>query len=109
MAAEEEIVALRFENAALRAQVSELPVLREQVAALLARVHELEAQGAKDSHNSHKPPSSDGLQRKTKSLRKPSGKKAGSWGIGARRCSWWRRRTPSSSIARPTARRAKRR
>jgi transposase len=77
MTPEEEIVVLRAENAVLRAQVSELPVLQEQVTALLARVQELEAQRAKDSHNSSKPPSSDGVRRKTKSLRKPSGKKAG--------------------------------
>jgi transposase len=50
---------------------------REQIAALLERVHELEARLAKDSHNSGKPPSSDGLARKTKSLRKRSGKKPG--------------------------------
>ena len=31
----------------------------------------------RDSHTSSKPPSSDGLERETKSLRKPSGKKAG--------------------------------
>jgi transposase len=50
---------------------------REQIAALLERVHELEARAAKDSHNSSKPPSSDGLARKTKSLRRKSGKKPG--------------------------------
>jgi transposase len=50
---------------------------REQIAALLVRVQELEARLAKDSHNSSKPPSSDGLARKAKSLRKRSGKKAG--------------------------------
>jgi hypothetical protein len=53
---------------------------REQIAALVARVQELEGRLAKDSHNSGKPPASDGLARrvrKTKSLRQPSGKKAG--------------------------------
>src|SRR6516162_130505 len=50
---------------------------REQIAALVERVHELEARVAKDSHNSSKPPSSDGLARKTKSLRRRSGRKPG--------------------------------
>ncbi len=64
---DEEIAALRAENAALR----------EQVQVLLARVQELEGRLAKDSHNSGKPPSSDGLGRKTKSRREKSGKKRG--------------------------------
>jgi transposase len=46
-------------------------------AVLQARVEELEARLAKDRHNSSKPPSSDGLARKTKSLRRRSGKKPG--------------------------------
>jgi transposase len=51
--------------------------LREQVAAQGAYIRDLEARLAKDSHNSGKPPSSDGLKRKTKSLRQKSGKEPG--------------------------------
>jgi transposase len=77
MTPEEEIAALKAENAALRAQVSELPLVRAQMEALAAQVRDLQARLAKDSHTSSKPPASDGLKRRTKSLRKPSGKKAG--------------------------------
>jgi transposase len=62
--------ALRTENAALR----------EQVAALVAEVQALKerlASALTDSHNSSKPPSSDGLRRKPKSLREKSGKQRG--------------------------------
>jgi hypothetical protein len=54
---------------------------REQITALLERVQELEARLAnatKDSHTSHKPPSSDPLGRKRpRSQRRKSGKKPG--------------------------------
>ncbi len=66
----EEIAALKAENAEQRAQI----------AALLERVRDLEARLAKDSHNSGKPPSSDGLKRqlpRTRSLRRKTGKNPG--------------------------------
>ena len=67
MTPEDEIATLKAENARLR----------EQVETLGALVQELQGRLAKDSHNSSKPPSSDGLGRKTRSLRKKSGKKPG--------------------------------
>ena len=76
---------MEAEHAALRAQVREVPGRREQVTLLtllLGHVRDLAARLAKDSHTSGKPPPSDRLARKprprrTKSLRTPSGKKAG--------------------------------
>ena len=51
--------------------------LIEQVRLLTARVEELEARLSKGSPNSSKPPSSDGLTKKTGSLRVSSGAKRG--------------------------------
>jgi transposase len=59
---------------ALFEQVKELATT---VQMLKARVEELEGRLRKDSHNSSKPPSSDGLGKKNKSLRQPSGRKLG--------------------------------
>jgi transposase len=59
---------------------AEIAQQREQIATLLERVRDLEARLAKDSHNSSKPPASDGLKRKlprTRSLRRKTGKKPG--------------------------------
>src|SRR5260221_7804831 len=67
MTPEERIAHLEAENAGLRGQL----------AVGLAKIQDLKGQLAKDSHNSSKPPSSDGLARKTKSLRQRSGKKPG--------------------------------
>src|SRR5216684_7724562 len=74
MTHEDERAILIPENARQREQIAELVA---QNAALAARIQELEARLAKDSHNSSKPPSSDGLGRKTKSLRRRSGKQPG--------------------------------
>lgn len=53
--------------------------LTERIQSLERRIQQLENQLAKDSHNSSKPPSSDGLKKnkKTKSLRKSSGRSPG--------------------------------
>ena len=51
--------------------------LTVHVRELTARVQELEDRLAKDSHNSSKPPSSDGYSRKPQSLRGKSGKMSG--------------------------------
>jgi hypothetical protein len=53
---------------------------QEDITQILERVKRLEGQAAKDSHNSSKPPSSNGFKepvRKTASLREKSGKKSG--------------------------------
>src|SRR5690242_2962632 len=67
MSEKEELERLRQEN----------KELKERVAQLEALVQKLQEQTAKDSHNSSKPPSTDGFKRRTKSLRQKSGKKAG--------------------------------
>jgi len=51
--------------------------LQEQLVALTQRVKELEERLGKDSHNSNKPPSSDGLKKKPVSLRQPNGRQPG--------------------------------
>lgn len=57
----------------------QVALLKDEVYRLSARVQELEARLSKDSSNSSKPPSTDGLSKKQKnsSLREKSGKKPG--------------------------------
>src|SRR5258708_2623019 len=95
MTAEEELIHLRHENRLLREQASlqqalitrqqeqitllerELSMQQEQLTQFAQQVKALQDRLAKDSHNSHLPPSSDRFSRQPKSLRKKSGKKPG--------------------------------
>src|SRR6266516_2394852 len=81
MTAEERIAQLESENAALRGENAALreerAILVQQLEHLLARLEEVEGRLAKDSHNSSKPPSSDGPVRQRRSQRTRSGKQTG--------------------------------
>ncbi len=69
----------------LNEQNAQVEHMRDQISALSAQVKSLRDQLAKDSHNSHLPPSSDRFVRKPKSLRqkseKPSGGQPGHEGL----------------------------
>lgn len=55
----------------------QLASLKEENAILRSEITELKSRLSKDSHNSSKPPSSDGLMKKSINLRKSSGKNPG--------------------------------
>ncbi len=74
MTGAERIAHLEAEIAALWAEVK---ALRKQLARMLALQHERKRPLSKDSHNSSKPPSTDGPTRKTRSQRIPSGRRTG--------------------------------
>ena len=59
------------------AMITLVEQLQQQIVLLTARVAELEQHLKQDSHNSHQPPSSDGLAKKPCSQRQASGKRAG--------------------------------
>src|SRR6266571_5560992 len=95
MTLEEELISLREENTVLRGQLAQRDELiqqqqevlseqnaliqqhGEQMSRLSEQLKAVQDRLAKDSHNSHLPPSSDRFVRKPKSLRKPSEKKSG--------------------------------
>ena len=65
-------------EAYLQGEEAVVALFEQTIAQLAARVMALEEQQAKNSRNSGKPPSSDGLKKPApRSLRKPSGKKSG--------------------------------
>src|SRR6266480_6925831 len=95
MTIEEELISLREENTVLREQLTQRDETIQQQQALLSeqnaliqhhgeqmsslseQLKALQDRLAKDSHNSHLPPSSDRFVRTPKSLRKKSEKKSG--------------------------------
>jgi transposase len=88
MTAEEELAQLKRELVAERAKSAKLEGelareraenahLRQMLEEVLRRLEEVEGKLARDSHNSSRPPSSDGLGRKRASLLKRSEKKPG--------------------------------
>lgn len=68
---------IRFLFAEVKRLTFLVETLSAQVASQSAKIVELEGRLSKNSHNSSKPPSSDGLSKKTRSLRESSGKKPG--------------------------------
>ena len=65
-------------EAYLQGEEAVVTLFERTIVELAARVTALEGQQAKNSRNSSKPPSSDGLKKPApRSLRKPSGKKRG--------------------------------
>ena len=70
-------LSLEEKDALILAQFEQINRLTMLVQTFGARVRELEGRLRKDRHNSSKPPSSDGLAKKPKSLRQSSGRKPG--------------------------------
>jgi transposase len=80
MNVEELVKALEAQKAENQTLRNDLEKALERLEEANARIKQLEGQAAKDSHNSSKPPSTNGFKeplRKTQSLREKSGKKSG--------------------------------
>ena len=77
-ASREELLQLvAAQQATIRLLEGRIAALEQVIVALIARVKELEDELATDSHNSSKPPASDRGAARTRTLRKPSGKRPG--------------------------------
>ena len=75
---EELLEIIKMQQTTIKKLTTELEETKSKLAKAEARIAELEEQLHKNSHNSSKPPSSDGYEKPApKSLRKKSGKKAG--------------------------------
>ena len=86
-------------EAYLQGEEAVVALIERTIGQLAARVQALENQVAKNSRNSSKPPSSDGLKKPApRSLRKRSGKKSGGAG--------WAQRTNLESGRTSAARRS---
>ena len=71
------IPAMQEQINSISAMQDQIVSLSDKVEKLEARNQELESQKNKDSHNSHKPPSSDGFKQVVKNSRVKSGKSTG--------------------------------
>lgn len=75
---EELLEIIKMQQATIEKLTADLEMTNAKLAKAEARIAELEEQLHKNSHNSSKPPSTDGYEKPVpKSLRKKSGKKAG--------------------------------
>ena len=68
---------IQSQHTQIQTQQTQIQTQQIRIQQLETRVHDLEARLSKDSSNSSKPPSSDGLKRKPKSQRGKSEKKPG--------------------------------
>jgi hypothetical protein len=78
---EERLAELEAETAAVREQVRELPLLREQIVVLVSRVQELECRLAKDSHNRTGFPNYECCHRGYMAGRSSVGQTVHVWGV----------------------------